>query len=94
MTQSHDTLARLERTIADRRSAAPEHSYVAQLNARGVPVIARKLGELPIVACAHQSYLGARGTPQTPDDLLDHDLIGLDRSDLIITAARAGIPPN
>ncbi|QZP08890.1 phosphoribosyl-ATP diphosphatase [Caenibius sp. WL] len=45
MTQSHDTLARLERTIADRRSAAPEHSYVAQLNARGVPVIARKLGE-------------------------------------------------
>ncbi len=45
MTQSHDTLARLERTIADRRSAAPEHSYVAQLHARGVPVIARKLGE-------------------------------------------------
>ena len=45
MTQSHDTLVRLERTIADRRSAAPEHSYVAQLHARGVPVIARKLGE-------------------------------------------------
>jgi phosphoribosyl-ATP pyrophosphohydrolase len=45
MTQSHDTLARLERTIADRRSAAPETSYVALLNARGVPVIARKLGE-------------------------------------------------
>ena len=50
-------------------------------------LIARKLGELPIVACAHQSYLGARGIPQTPDDLLDHDLIGLDRSDLIIAAA-------
>jgi len=45
MTQSHDTLARLERTIADRSTAAPEHSYVALLNARGVPVIARKLGE-------------------------------------------------
>ena len=45
MTQSHDTLARLERTIADRRSAAPETSYVALLNTRGVPVIARKLGE-------------------------------------------------
>ena len=45
MTQSHDTLARLERTIADRRSAAPETSYVALLNARCVPVIARKLGE-------------------------------------------------
>lgn len=45
MTQSHDTLARLERTIADRSSAAPETSYVALLNTRGVPVIARKLGE-------------------------------------------------
>lgn len=45
MTQSHDTLARLERTIADRRNAAPETSYVALLNTRGVPVIARKLGE-------------------------------------------------
>jgi phosphoribosyl-ATP pyrophosphohydrolase len=40
-----DTLARLESTIAARRSAAPEDSYVASLSARGVPVIARKLGE-------------------------------------------------
>jgi phosphoribosyl-ATP pyrophosphohydrolase len=39
------TLARLEATIADRRSADPESSYVAKLNARGLPVIARKLGE-------------------------------------------------
>lgn len=51
-------------------------------------LIARKLGELPIVACAHQSYLGTRGSPQTPDDLLNHDLVGLDRSDLVISAAR------
>ena len=40
-----DTLTRLERTIAERRTAAPETSYVAQLRARGLPVIARKLGE-------------------------------------------------
>ena len=40
-----DTLARLEATIAQRRSAAPEDSYVASLIARGVPVAARKLGE-------------------------------------------------
>jgi DNA-binding transcriptional LysR family regulator len=52
-------------------------------------LIARKLGELPIVACAHQSYLGARGTPQTPDDLFDHDLIGFDRSDLLVSTAKA-----
>ena len=40
-----DTLARLERTIAERRSASPDASYVASLAARGLPVIARKLGE-------------------------------------------------
>ncbi len=39
------TLARLEATIAARRSADPATSYVAKLNARGVPLIARKLGE-------------------------------------------------
>ena len=40
-----DTLARLESTIAERRSASPEDSYVAKLLSRGAPVIARKLGE-------------------------------------------------
>ncbi|MEQ1499398.1 MAG: phosphoribosyl-ATP diphosphatase [Novosphingobium sp.] len=40
-----DTLSRLSATIAERRSADPESSWVARLNARGVPVIARKFGE-------------------------------------------------
>ena len=40
-----DTLARLERTIAERRKAPPGESYVAGLTARRLPVIARKLGE-------------------------------------------------
>jgi len=40
-----DTLTRLETVIAQRRTAAPDTSYVASLNARGLPVIARKLGE-------------------------------------------------
>lgn len=40
-----DTLLRLEQTIAARRSADPETSWVARLHARGLPVIARKLGE-------------------------------------------------
>ena len=40
-----DTLARLEQTIAERRTAARDESYVASLTARGLPVIARKLGE-------------------------------------------------
>ena len=40
-----DTLARLERTISARREAPAEESYVAQLAARGLPTMARKLGE-------------------------------------------------
>jgi len=40
-----DTLTRLEALIAQRRSASPEESYVASLHARGLPVMARKVGE-------------------------------------------------
>ena len=40
-----DTLSRLEATIAERRAAMSAESYVASLNARGLPVMARKLGE-------------------------------------------------
>ena len=40
-----DTLSRLAETIAARRAADPETSWVARLHARGVPTIARKLGE-------------------------------------------------
>ena len=39
------TLERLEATIAARRSASPDESYVARLNAKGLPKIAQKLGE-------------------------------------------------
>ena len=40
-----NTLARLEATILSRRDAAPDASYVAKLNARGLNKIAQKLGE-------------------------------------------------
>src|SRR5690606_41273875 len=51
-------------------------------------LITRKLGETPVVPCAHQSYLTRRGTPRTVEDLFKHDLIGLDRSELLIGVAR------
>ena len=51
-------------------------------------LVTRKLGETPIVACAHVRYLKARGVPETLDELLTHDLIGFDRSDLLIATAR------
>lgn len=40
-----DILDHLEQVIAQRAGASPDESYVAKLNARGMPVIARKLGE-------------------------------------------------
>ncbi|MDG6078886.1 phosphoribosyl-ATP diphosphatase [Erythrobacter litoralis] len=46
-----DTLTRLEHTIAERRTADPASSYVAQLSSRGTPVMARKLGEEAVEAC-------------------------------------------
>lgn len=42
---SPDTLSRLEATIAARRGADPDSSYVARLNAKGPAKIAQKLGE-------------------------------------------------
>jgi phosphoribosyl-ATP pyrophosphohydrolase len=40
-----DVLARLWRTIEDRRGASPESSYTAKLLAAGPADVARKLGE-------------------------------------------------
>ena len=42
---SPDSLSRLEVTIAARRGADPDSSYVARLNAKGLGKIAQKLGE-------------------------------------------------
>lgn len=46
-----DTLSRLEETIAARMASGDASaSYVAQLHAQGLPVIARKLGEEAVEA--------------------------------------------
>ncbi len=46
-------------------------------------LVARKLADIPIRACAHSSYLQREGTPRVPADLLKHRLIGYDRDDTI-----------
>ena len=46
-------------------------------------LVARKLADIPIVACAHADYLQREGTPRTPEDLQHHRLIGYDRDDTI-----------
>lgn len=40
-----DTIKRLEKIVAERAGGDPKKSYVAKLNARGVPQITKKLGE-------------------------------------------------
>ncbi len=47
-------------------------------------LIARKIADLPLVACASKSYLDRRGRPRVGGDLPAHDLVGFDRSDAII----------
>ena len=51
-------------------------------------LITRRLGESPIIACAHRDYVARRGTPGSLEALMDHDMIGFDRSDMLIAYAR------
>ncbi|RWP59209.1 LysR substrate-binding domain-containing protein, partial [Mesorhizobium sp.] len=56
----------------------------ADIAIRMVEVVARKVADIPLRACATKSYLDRRGRPREPGDLAGHDLIGFDRSDEII----------
>jgi DNA-binding transcriptional LysR family regulator len=51
-------------------------------------LVSKKLGEIPIVAAAHRRYLEKRGAPHSIADLANHDLLGFDRSDAILRAAK------
>lgn len=61
---------------------------VRMFRPRQLDLVTRKLGEIPIVATAHESYLAKRGRPAAPEELWDHDLVGYDRSELFIEGAR------
>mgnify|MGYP000858000802 FL=1 len=73
-----DTLVRLAATIAARRNADPETSWVAKLNARGVPVIARKLGEEAIEAVVAALSGNREELVGEAADVLFHLLVLLD----------------
>ncbi|MEM7214072.1 MAG: LysR family transcriptional regulator [Pseudomonadota bacterium] len=51
-------------------------------------MITRKVTELELGAYAASSYLERRGEPRCLDDILEHDVIGYDRSTLIIDGFR------
>ena len=84
-----DTLARLESTIAARRSASPEESYVAGLTARGLPVIARKHGEggvervIPALSGSREEVVGEAA------DVLFHLLVLLAARDIRLSEVLA-----
>jgi len=52
-------------------------------------VITRSLGEIELGVYAAESYLARRGRPRTPEDLLEHDVIGYDRDESMIRGFRA-----
>ena len=47
-------------------------------------LIAKKLGEIEIVAAAHSSYLAKAPPLRRPEDLLAHRLVGYDRDETIV----------
>ncbi len=83
MSQS-GTLERLEQTIAARKGAAPDSSYVAKLNAKGLPKISQKLGEEAtetIIAALAQDRDALVGEAA---DLLFHLLVLLNARDVAL----------
>lgn len=83
MAASMDTLARLEQTIIQRLGASPDESYVAKLHSRGLPVIARKLGEEATEAVVAALAGDDRELTGEAADILFH---------LIVLLAERGIP--
>ncbi|MDP2518443.1 LysR family transcriptional regulator [Shimia thalassica] len=47
-------------------------------------MIAKHLGDITLGLFASESYVARRGLPQTPEDFINHDIVGYDRNDLII----------
>ena len=79
-----ETLARLEQTIAARRTASVDESYVAKLHARGLEKIAQKVGEegvetvIAALAGERQELIGEAA------DLLFHLLVLLGAKDVAL----------
>lgn len=85
-----DTLLRLEATIRDRlASGDPEASYVAQLHARGLPVIARKFGEETVEAVVAALSGSREELTGEAADVLFHLLVLLAEKDLALAQVLA-----
>ena len=84
-----DTLTRLEQTIAQRRQADPSQSYVASLHAKGLPQIARKLGEEGVEAAVAALSGSSEELVGEAADILFHLLVTLNARDIPCAAVLA-----
>ena len=51
-------------------------------------VVAKYLGEIELGVFAARAYIARRGQPAGPAEILEHDLVGYDRSELIVRGMR------
>jgi len=56
-------------------------------------LVARKIGDVELSLFAHRRYLARRGTPQTLEDLLQHDIIGFDADDSAVRGMKGSPLP-
>lgn len=52
-------------------------------------IVTRYLGDVPLCFCAARSYLDRTGRPTTPEELFQHDLVGFDANEQIISEMQA-----
>jgi DNA-binding transcriptional LysR family regulator len=67
---------RIDVSLSDRMVDIVEEGFDLAIRigeSRSTSVIARKLGETRLIACAAPAYLKKHGTPKTPEQLGDHD---------------------
>ena len=81
----NDTLQKLEATIAARKNAAPESSYVAKLNAKGLDTILKKLGEEAVETIIAAKSGDRAATVYETADLLFHALVMLNHQNIALS---------
>jgi phosphoribosyl-ATP pyrophosphohydrolase len=84
-----DILDHLENVIAERSTASPDESYVAKLNTKGMPTIARKLGEEGVEAAVAALSGSDEELVGEAADIIFHLLVALQARGLSLADVKA-----
>ncbi len=84
-----DIFDHLERVIAERSTASPDESYVAKLNAKGMPTMARKLGEEGVEAAVAALSGSDEELVGEAADIIFHLLVALQARGLSLVDVKA-----